>query len=182
MMASARVWPAMAEAYESAVGSLPERLLATLRAAQLAGGDTRGQMSAAMLVVEAERHTDPWVGVTVDLRVDRHDAPLDELARLLDAAVAYSGYGKAVDALMGGRPDESIELLEAPMRQLPNEGNFEFLLGGALAASGRTEAAVAQITALLESNPSWAVLARSFAAKGLVQLPEGVDFDELVGG
>ena len=141
-----------------------------------------GQMSAAMLIVEAERHTDPWVGVTVDLRVDRHDAPLDELARLLDAAVAYSGYGKAVDALMGGRPDESIELLEAPMRQLPNEGNFEFLRGGALAAAGRTEAAVEQMTALLASNPSWAVLARSFAAKGLLRLPEGVDFDELVGG
>jgi hypothetical protein len=181
MMANERVWPAMAEAYESAGGSLPERLLVTLRAAQLAGGDARGQMSAAMLIVDAERRPDPWVGVTIDIRVDRHDAPLDELARLLDAAVAYADYGKAVDALMGGRPDESIELLDAPMRQLPGEGNFEFLRSGALAAAGRTEAAVRQMTALLASNPSWAVLARSFAAKGLLQLPESVDVDDLAG-
>ena len=42
MMASAEVWPAMAEAYETGTGTFPERLLAVLRAAEDAGGDARG--------------------------------------------------------------------------------------------------------------------------------------------
>ncbi len=181
MMANERVWPAMAEAYESGSGPLPTRLLAALQAGQLAGGDARGQMSAALVVVDGERQPEPWAGVTIDIRVDRSDAPLDELARLLDAAIAYGGYGNAVDALMAGRAQESIELLEAPLRLLPGEGNFVFLLGGALAATGRTDAAVENMKGLLATNPAWAVLARSFAAKGLLQLPAGVDFDELMG-
>src|SRR5215212_7637491 len=80
MMASAEVWPAMAEAFQSSDGSLPTRLLAALRAGEEAGGDVRGRQSAAMLVVPAEG--DPWRTVA-DVRVDDHPEPLDELARLL---------------------------------------------------------------------------------------------------
>jgi uncharacterized Ntn-hydrolase superfamily protein len=180
MMASDRVWPAMADAYEAGSGRLPERLLAALRAGQRAGGDARGQMSAALLIVDREPQPDPWAGVTIDIRVDRAAAPLEELARLLDAAIAYRGYQDAVDALMGGRPDESIELLEAPMQRLPGEGNFVFVLSGALAAAGRTDGAIEEMRRLLAGNPAWAVLARSFAAKGLLRLPEGADLDELM--
>ena len=49
MMASDRVWPAMAEAYEHAKGDFSDRLLAALSAGENAGGDARGRMSAAML-------------------------------------------------------------------------------------------------------------------------------------
>ena len=61
----------------------PERLLACLHAAQAAGGDSRGQQSAALLVVgEGKGYlslTDRWI----DLRCDDHERPLDELSRLL---------------------------------------------------------------------------------------------------
>lgn len=62
----------------------PERLVAALRAADEAGGDSRGRQSAALLVVgEAKGYggfTDRWI----DLRVDDHAAPIPELARLLE--------------------------------------------------------------------------------------------------
>src|SRR5262245_30498038 len=54
MMLNDRVVPAMAKAYEAAQGPLAARLLAALEAAQEAGGDIRGQQSAALLVVRGQ--------------------------------------------------------------------------------------------------------------------------------
>ncbi|MGH2874422.1 MAG: DUF1028 domain-containing protein, partial [Solirubrobacteraceae bacterium] len=51
IMASEAVWPAMLAAYRGHGGSLTERLLAALRAAEREGGDLRGRQSAAILVV-----------------------------------------------------------------------------------------------------------------------------------
>ena len=43
----------------------------------------------------------PWAGRLVDLRVDRSDAPLADLHRLLDASQAYDGVNDTVDTLFG---------------------------------------------------------------------------------
>lgn len=62
MMASAAVWPAMARAYRDGLGNLDlaDRLLAALVAAQEAGGDFRGEQSAAILTVGSERTDRAW--------------------------------------------------------------------------------------------------------------------------
>ena len=60
LMASAEVWPAMARAFEQARGDLAERMLQALEAAQRAGGDIRGQQSAALLVVPGQATGRPW--------------------------------------------------------------------------------------------------------------------------
>jgi len=61
---------------------LAERLLECLAAAQAAGGDRRGQQSAALLVVEQDGGYAGLSDSLVDLRVDDHDQPVAELARL----------------------------------------------------------------------------------------------------
>lgn len=61
---------------------LAERLIACLAAAQDAGGDRRGQQSAALLVVERDGGYGGLSDALVDLRADDHPAPVDELARL----------------------------------------------------------------------------------------------------
>jgi uncharacterized Ntn-hydrolase superfamily protein len=61
---------------------LAERLLECLAAAQLAGGDRRGQQSAALLVVERDGGYAGLSDMLVDLRVDDHPQPVSELARL----------------------------------------------------------------------------------------------------
>ena len=86
IMRSDRVWPAMAEAFEGARGSLARRLLAALDAAEAAGGDWRGRQAAGLLVVPAGGQ--PWETVH-DLRVDDHPEPLHELRRLLDLDEGY---------------------------------------------------------------------------------------------
>jgi uncharacterized Ntn-hydrolase superfamily protein len=63
---------------------LAERLLECLRAAQAAGGDRRGQQSAALYVVERDGGYAGLSDVLVDLRVDDHSRPVTELARLYD--------------------------------------------------------------------------------------------------
>lgn len=61
---------------------LPEALLAALAAGDMAGGDRRGRQSAALLVVEAEGGYAGLCDIVVDLRVDDHATPVDELHRL----------------------------------------------------------------------------------------------------
>jgi uncharacterized Ntn-hydrolase superfamily protein len=63
---------------------LAERLLACLAAAQAAGGDRRGQQSAALLVVERDGGYAGLSDLLVDLRVDDHEHPVTELARIYD--------------------------------------------------------------------------------------------------
>jgi uncharacterized Ntn-hydrolase superfamily protein len=79
---------AMAEAYQNARktenSQLADWLMAALDAGQKAGGDKRGQQSAALLVV---RENGGYAGKNdrfIDLRVEDHPAPIEELQRLLD--------------------------------------------------------------------------------------------------
>jgi uncharacterized Ntn-hydrolase superfamily protein len=77
---------ALARAFDATQGRpLAERLLEGLAAAQAAGGDRRGQQSAALLVVERDGGYAGLSDTLVDLRVDDHAAPVAELARLYDA-------------------------------------------------------------------------------------------------
>jgi uncharacterized Ntn-hydrolase superfamily protein len=85
--------PAVVEALEttfrSARGTLSDRLVAALAAAQRAGGDKRGQQSAALLVAKPGGGYQGFNDRYVDLRVDDHPEPIDELARLLELHKLY---------------------------------------------------------------------------------------------
>jgi uncharacterized Ntn-hydrolase superfamily protein len=88
---------ALAEAFEGSAGKpLAERLLDCLDAAQAAGGDKRGQQSAALLVVEKDAGYAGLSDVVVDLRVDDHSHPLEEIRRIY----------RLHDALFGRTPKE----------------------------------------------------------------------------
>lgn len=85
ILVSADTVDALAATFETTAGRpLVDRLLDCLDAAQAAGGDSRGQQSAAILVVGPEQGYAGLSDVFVDLRVDDHERPLEELRRLLD--------------------------------------------------------------------------------------------------
>ncbi|MCI4349990.1 MAG: DUF1028 domain-containing protein [Thermoplasmata archaeon] len=73
---------AMARTFETTPGDLPERLLAALGAGQREGGDRRGMQSSALLIVRAGGGYDEGSDRWVDLRVDDHPSPIEELQRL----------------------------------------------------------------------------------------------------
>jgi uncharacterized Ntn-hydrolase superfamily protein len=62
--------------------SLVQRLLECLAAAQAAGGDRRGQQSASVLVVQRNGGYAGLSDILVDLRVDDHERPIQELRRI----------------------------------------------------------------------------------------------------
>ena len=83
ILVSAETIDAIAETFEATTGTgLTLRLLDALDAGQAAGGDRRGQQSAASLVVEKNSGHGGMSDTLVDLRVDDHEAPLGELRRL----------------------------------------------------------------------------------------------------
>lgn len=75
---------AMAQAFETASGELADRLVTALAAGQAAGGDRRGQQSAAVLVVRPEGGYGGFTDRYLDLRVDDDPAPIERLKALVD--------------------------------------------------------------------------------------------------
>jgi len=80
-LAGEGVVTAMLDAFEAATGELTERLIAALAAGRDAGGELRGQQSAAVLVVKPGGGYGGYSGRHVDISVYDHPAPIDELAR-----------------------------------------------------------------------------------------------------
>ena len=79
----------MQSAFEGAGGELARRLLAALKAGDEAGGDRRGRQSASVLVVQKDAGYGGETDVAVDLRVDDHSHPVEELHRLMDLHRLY---------------------------------------------------------------------------------------------
>jgi len=94
MMGSPTVWPAMLQAFAEATGSMAQRLLRALEAAQAEGGDWRGQEAGRVLVVAAQPTGRSWDDVTCDVRVDNHPQPVAELGRLVARQEALAALRK----------------------------------------------------------------------------------------
>jgi len=87
MLVGSKVIEAMTNTFENSEGELAERLMKTLESGQKAGGDKRGKVSAALLVVgERQIETRPFL----DLRVDEHQNPVKELKRIYEAYKKWS--------------------------------------------------------------------------------------------
>jgi uncharacterized Ntn-hydrolase superfamily protein len=177
MVSTPEVWGAMASAFESSTGDLARRLLAALDAGEAAGGDARGRMSAALLVVQGDAPQQPGGGTVVDLRVDRSPDPLGELARLLDAAEAFADFDRATDQLFGGDPAAALGTIDRALAMLPGEENLRLVRAGALLASGATDEGLTELRALVADRPTWEVIVRGFTSNGLMVLPEGLTID-----
>ena len=160
IMRSPTVWPAMADAFEAAAGPLAHRLLATLDAAEEAGGDWRGMQAAGLLVVEADGK--PWERV-FDLRVEDHPEPLKELRRLVGVAEGYRALSRVDDRADAARTAGLAEL----------DVRFAEVLDAAHADD--VERARELLAPLLEAEPRWAEYVRALGARG--HLPHA---DELV--
>jgi len=169
MMASPEVWPAMHKAFLSTKGDLAERMLTALQAGQSAGGDIRGQQSAALLVAEAQRGPHPWRQVKVNLRLDDHPRPIEELARLLKVHKAYVLMNAGDSLLAEGKTAYARKKYQAAARLAP--GNDELLFWGAvtMADSGFLEDALPIFKKIFSRNTQWFELLRRLPAAGLIK-------------
>lgn len=89
ILVSQQVIEQMEATFEQTEGSLAERLTAALLAGDSAGGDSRGRQSAALLVVKENGSYGGYTDRYIDLRVDDHPDPVQELIRLLKLRELY---------------------------------------------------------------------------------------------
>lgn len=114
MLARPQVYHDMLAAYRGAQGTLADRILAAMKAAEEAGGDVRGSQSAVLTTYGGQRSEVPWQQVLVDIRVDDHPDPVSELARLLPRQRAFDVIGEVIfapDLMIGPYQNVSAEML-----------------------------------------------------------------------
>jgi uncharacterized Ntn-hydrolase superfamily protein len=129
IMATDRVVPAMAEAFRGAAGPLPERMMEALRAAQRQGGDRRGQESAALLVAKPGGGYGGTHDRYIDLRVDHHETPIEELASLLELHRFYFQRPSDADLVAAdpGLEAEIGDLLDSLGKRSPDQDLWDAL-------------------------------------------------------
>jgi uncharacterized Ntn-hydrolase superfamily protein len=169
MMVDATVWPVMSAAFESSKGDLAARMLAALDAAQAAGGDIRGQQSAAMIVVSAKRGERPWHGRVLELRVEDHPRPLDELRRLLTVQRAYRANGEAAALLAQGKRDESDAAYALARELAPENDELRFWAAVTMLHHGRNDEAIALFREAFARNPALEELLPRLVPAGIVK-------------
>lgn len=178
LMANDKVWPAMAKAYAEAKGDLAERMLAALDAAQAAGGDIRGEQSAALIVVNAKSTGRSWQDRVFDVRVDDAADPLAELRRLVTLQRAYN-HMNAGDLAVEHKDHEAAlreysaaAALAGKTRSVPQSRIAEMTYWHAVALvnMNRLDEALALFTRAFTLEPSWRELTPRLAKSGL--LPE----------
>lgn len=117
ILVSQQVVEQMEATFEQTEGTLAERLLAALMAGDSAGGDSRGRQSAALLVVKEGGSYGGYTDRYIDLRVDDHEDPVQEVGRLLRLRNLYFEKTKAED------------VLELSEDQVTRAGNYLYTLG-----------------------------------------------------
>lgn len=167
MLSSDLVWQAMGPAFEAAEGDLAERLMTALEAGERAGGDVRGRQSAALLVVSGERTEHAYQGRRFDLHVEHHPRPLEELRRLLTIRRAYALFEQARRTFGTGDLEGALQLVLEARALHPDEVQFCFWTGVALANSGRDAQARQWLDEAFRASDAWRELGRRLRSVGL---------------
>ena len=123
ILVSAETVDALAGTFETSSGLLAERLIDCLAAAQAAGGDSRGQQSASLLVVERDGGYANLSDVVVDLRVDDHELPIEELRRIY--RLHDEIFGKTPRAQWLDVDEELADELRGRLTRLGYEGELD---------------------------------------------------------
>jgi len=155
LMEKNTVWPAMAEAFKNSKGSLAERMLIAMEAAQNEGGDIRGKQSVAILVVKAKSTGNSWEDKVVDLRVEDSENPLKEMRRLLTIHKAYEFMNKGDLAVEHNNFKLAKEHYKNAQKLNPDNLEMKFWYAVTLANNGEIKIATAIFKEIFKQNNSW---------------------------
>jgi uncharacterized Ntn-hydrolase superfamily protein len=172
LMGKPGVPEAMARAFQESDNiELPERLLDALRAAEEAGGDIRGRQSAAILVVRSDPTGRAWEDTVVDLSVEDHPDPLDEMDRLLTLHRAYELMDAGDKAIERGNMNQALGAYEGALELAPDHHEMQFWVGVSWLATGDKARAKEMLDqAYLDDKADWREVLRRLPAAGI--LPE----------
>ena len=164
ILAGPEVVAEMERAFEKTDGPLAERLMAAVEAAEAAGGDRRGRQSAAIVVERAGAGARSSEGIdrVVDLRVDDHPEPIEELRRLLGIHTGWRLAGEAMGFYERKDFDGGIDLMRSGVeRGADPSGILLYQLACFESLAGHREAAVEHLRGAIEADPRWRADARA---------------------
>ena len=163
ILAGPEVVDAMAEAFEKTHGDLATRMVAALSAGQQAGGDARGRQSAALLVVREGAGYGGFDDRYVELRVEDHPTPIQELQRLLDILHGQLSRDRAHEVLLEaarasaedrlGLLDDALEAAIAATILYPGDGWVWMRLAEVHMARGELQSAAEAGSKALRRDP-----------------------------
>ena len=175
MMLNNSVWDAMATAFESTTGTLSERILAALKAAENERGDIRGKQSAAILIVKGESSGNSWEDTVMDLRVEDHEDPIAELERLIQIHKAYDYMNKGDLAMEKGNSVEAESLYLNAQKLFPDNLEMQYWYAINLLNNKEFEKAKPILKSIFNQNKDWRTLTSRLVDSKLLN----VNTDEL---
>lgn len=173
MMENENVVYAMRKAYEENDNlDLAERVVAALKAAQESGGDIRGSQSSALIVVSKDSADYPWQDKKIDLRVEDHKTPVEELSRLLNSHRAYQLMEKGDVAMENKDAKTALEAYNAAEKLLPSNDEIKFWKAVALVNSDQVRMSVPIFERLFRNDRSWQRLLERLPSSDLITIDE----------
>ena len=173
MMLNEEVVPAMSKAFvDNPHLPLAERIMEVMKAAQSAGGDIRGKQSAALLVVGPKQVAEEWKDKRIDLRVDDHQSPIQELERLLRVFRAYEHMNKGDLAIEHNDMEGALREYGAAEKMFPQNLEMKYWKAVALANKGRLEESLSIFKYVFERDNNWRELTRRLPASELLNLSD----------
>jgi uncharacterized Ntn-hydrolase superfamily protein len=169
LMVAQGVPAAMAAAYRRSSGALAERMLAALEAAQGLGGDLRGKQAAAILVVRGKPGDRPWEDRLVDLHVEDHPAPLQELRRLLRLHKAYHHMNLGDHALESNNIEAALAQYGRAEALAPDKPEMKFWHAVSLVNAGRVNDSLPLFGAIFTQDGRWRELVPRLIKSGLLR-------------
>jgi uncharacterized Ntn-hydrolase superfamily protein len=155
ILAGGAVVAEMERAFLATGGSLAERLVASLEAGQAAGGDARGQQSAAIVVerVGAAGQSREGIDRVCELRVEDHPEPIAELRQLLGIHLVWDALRRASLFHVPGRYAEGVVVLRDAVARFGDDAVLLYDLACFESLSGEIEEAIAHLSRSVELDP-----------------------------
>ncbi|MDZ7764908.1 MAG: DUF1028 domain-containing protein [Melioribacteraceae bacterium] len=172
MMLSNNVWPVMKETFENTEGTLAERLLATLDAAEAAGGDIRGKQSAALLIVKAESSGKVWEDRLIDIHIEDHSEPLKELRRIYNVHKAYEHMNAGDLAIEHGDMELAMQEYSSAQNMFPDNLEMKFWTAVTLANTGKVEESLPIFKEVFEGDKNWKTLTSRLISNEMLTVSE----------
>lgn len=168
LMLNDKIPAAMADAFKKTKGSLADRMISALEAAQSVGGDIRGKQSAAILIVSGKNTGKPWVDRMMDLRVEDSNEPIPELKRLVYLHKAYNFMNAGDVWVEQGKISEAMNAYSTAEKMVPDNIEMVFWHAVTLTSIGKWDEALPLFKTVFAKDRNWITLIERLVSVGML--------------
>ena len=178
ILAGEAVVVAMEKAFLETKGTLADRLYAALVAGDRNGGDSRGKQSAALVVVKEGAGYGGYTDLAIDIRVDDHAEPFQELGRLLTIAQVNYAWNEGWTLFTREEYTDALSHIEQAAQLAPTNAEVLYDLAVIRLAAGRQTESLEALKTALALNPN--LKKQASADQDLVSLWQNGEFQKMI--